>query len=94
MLVWVTTTVAIVLIALLFGFGGNLWGSRVKLTPEYVAGIIAGIGIGLALCPVLITSFGADPKQLTWPGFFISAVGGCLALYAQKRAARGKLATR
>jgi hypothetical protein len=93
MMLWTTVLIGMVLAALLLSkaFGKNVWGS-LALTPDYVAGGIAGVGFGLALCPVLIVWLGLEPRQLSLPGVAIACVGSSVALYVQKRIARRRLA--
>lgn len=89
----VTAFVAVVAVALIIGdkvFGWRLWGVEL-LQPNYNAGIIVGVGLGLVLHQVLIGLFGIDSDRLPLIGGVIVFVGTCVATYVQVRAARNKV---
>ena len=60
---------------------------NVKLTKDYVGGIIVGIGMGLVACQLLIRQFSVDPTRLLWPGVLLSVGGAFFVLVTQKLAA-------
>lgn len=88
-----TTALVVTLLILLLVGIASIWNGwrGVRLTPEYAGGIVAGMGIGLVICPFLVMNLGVELSQLLWPGVFVFYSGAGLALYAQSRAARGKL---
>jgi hypothetical protein len=60
---------------------------RVRLTTEYVGGIVAGFGLGLATTAYLMSH---DAVREYWVlmqlgGLALIAIGGFVALYAQNR---------
>lgn len=61
---------------------------RVRFTPEYVAGIFAGIGVGLVTFPLLERWIAPQPTSLSIAGVIFACVGGCIAIYAQRNAPR------
>lgn len=57
---------------------------RVRITTEYVAGIVAGIGVGLAIHPLIERWIAPQPSSLGFAGALLACVGGCIAIYAQR----------
>ena len=66
---------------------------RVKITAEYLAGIIGGFGVALVSYPLLDRWIALEPKHLSLVGVVLACSGGFLALYAQKKAASARAAT-
>lgn len=58
----------------------------VRMTPEYVAGLVAGSGLGVAMCAVLEQCVQIEAKHLPMLGVVLAVFGGGLALKAQRSA--------
>jgi hypothetical protein len=58
---------------------------RVKLTAEYVCGLIAGTGVGLGLVPVLVRWTGIGSTELALIGLMLACAGGIAAYIVQER---------
>ncbi len=58
---------------------------KVKLTSDYVGGIVAGIGMGLAFCPLLLRFISADPRWLSWLGVMLAIGGAFFVRWTQGR---------
>jgi predicted signal transduction protein with EAL and GGDEF domain len=57
---------------------------RVKVTGEYLGGVLAGFGCGIALMAVLTTPFTGWSFVLLFGGV-LSSIGSYIALHAQSR---------
>jgi len=61
---------------------------HLKLTYDYVGGILAGFGVALAFHPLIERWMAPKFPVLSIAGVILASCGGFLALYAQRRAAR------
>jgi len=61
--------------------------SRINLTKDYVGGVVAGSGMGLVFCPLLINRFAVDPTHLAYAGAAITLCGAFFVLFTQTLAA-------
>ncbi len=64
--------------------------SRVKLTREYVGGLLGGFGLGCIVMVYLVNKqiVGADlalPVEVLMPGFLLIAIGSTIGFNAQRR---------
>ncbi len=63
---------------------------RVRFTPEYAAGIIAGVGGGLVIHPLIERWIAPPPSSLSIAGVILACCGGWIAIYAQRNSTRAR----
>ncbi len=57
-----------------------------KLTLDYLAGSVAGIGLGLLLVPAFMKWFDVAPQTFTLPGAIVAGLGASIYYYSRRRA--------
>ena len=59
---------------------------KVKLTADYLGGVLAGVGVGFMLGRLLNERFGVETAVLSFPGLMLTCAGSLWVYYRQRQA--------